>query len=250
MEPIKTVSTTERIVRNGIVTAMVVGFSVWSFYDGYVAYPIDNLNQAKEELPSDSQEQAVINEKVTEDIAQSFKKGDKVKAMIEAFGPPAWKGDQNDRMKKSVWFGRGGSLVVVANSSGIARRAEWKKGKHRESDLRLQKLMGLVLAPLGLFMLIRMVAMLSRGAEFSDEGLKPSGKTMIPFAAMTGWDTEHYDDRGQITLEYESNGSTEIYLLDDYKLAAFKTIVNEISARKGFENPLQVSETEEVADSA
>ncbi len=239
MESFKTVSTVERIVRNGIVTAMVIGFSGWSFYDGYVGYPHDNLMEARKELPAEFQDTATINERVTEEAAKSFQKGVNVKELSESLGPPAWQGEFGGVHEKAVWFGRGGSLIALVDKIGITRTVEWKSGKHKETDLWLQKLMGLVLAPLAVFMLIRLIAMCTRGAEFSDEGLKPSGKALIPFDAMTGWDAKTYKDRGQITLEYETaNGQAE-YVLDDYKLAAFKTIVNEISKRKGFDNPIK-----------
>ncbi|GJM23749.1 MAG: hypothetical protein DHS20C16_01640 [Phycisphaerae bacterium] len=243
MEPFKTVSTVERLVRNGIVTAMVIGFAGWSFYDGYVGYPNDNLEQAKLELPAEQQHTATINERVTEEVADTFKKGINVKEISDAFGPPAWQGDTGGPREKAVWFGRGGSLIARVDKIGIARNFEWKSGKHKETDLWLQKLMGLVLAPFGLYMLFRLIAMSTRGAEFSEEGLKPSGQALIPFDAMTGWDAETYKDRGQITLDYETSNGKGQYVLDDYKLAAFKTIVNEISKRKGFDNPIKTDET-------
>ncbi|HNO76423.1 MAG TPA: hypothetical protein PKN33_00050 [Phycisphaerae bacterium] len=239
MESFKTVSTVERIVRNGIVTAMVIGFSGWSFYDGYVGYPHDNLMEARKELPAEQQKSATINELVTEDVAKSLEKGVNIKELSEKFGAPAWRGDFGGVHEKAVWFGRGGSLIALVDKIGITRTVEWKSGKHKETDLWLQKLMGLVLAPLGIFMLIRLIAMCTRGAEFSDEGLKPSGQALIPFDAMIGWDAETYKDRGQITLQYETGSGKGEYILDDYKLAAFKTIVNEISKRKRFDNPIK-----------
>ncbi len=242
MESFKTVSTVERLVRNGIVTAMVIGFAGWSFYDGYVGYPKENLEQAKEELPADLQATATINDHVTEADSSAFAKGVKLKDISEAFGPPSWQGDFGGVHEKAVWFGRGGSLVVLVDRIGIAQAVEWKTGKRKETDLWLQKLMGIVLTPLGLFLLIRQIAMATRGAVFSDRGLKPSGKELITFDAMTGWDADTYKDRGQITLEYESAGGKGQYVLDDYKLAAFKTIVNEISRRKGFDNPIKEEE--------
>jgi hypothetical protein len=239
MESFKTVSTVERIVRNGIVTAMVVGFAGWSFYDGYVGYPKKNLEQAKLELPAELQHTAAINERVTEKAANGFANGINIKEISAAIGPPAWRGDFGGVHEKAVWFGRGGSLITLVDKIGMTRTVEWKSGKYKETDLWLQKLMGLILAPLGIIMLIRLIAMSTRGAELSDQGLKPSGKDLIPFEAMTGWDAETYKDRGQITLEYETSNGKGEYVLDDYKLAAFKTIVNEISKHKGFDNPIK-----------
>lgn len=250
MESFKTVSTLERIVRNGIVTAMLIGFAGWSFYDGYVKYPNDNLKQSREQLPPDLQASARINPRVDEIKAQTFKKGNTLDDIVNAFGPPDWRGDYNKKQDKVIWFGRSGALVAHVDNLGLTKLVEWKSGKHKETDLHLQKMMGIVLAPLGLFMLIRLIAMSVRGAKFSDEGLTPSGRKLITFDSMTGWNTEQYADRGQIMLEYDSANGKASYLLDDYKLAAFKTIVNEISKRKGFDNPLDAKSTDETAKSS
>lgn len=250
MEPIKTVSTLERIVRNGIVTVMVIGFAGYCFYDGYIGYPLENLEQARQQLPPELQASATINPRVSEKVAQTFKTGIGLDVVIEAFGPPNWQGKYNMRQDKAVWFGRSGSFAVHVNSLGFTKLVEWKSGEHTETDLRLQKRMGLILTPLGLFMLFRLIAMSLRGATLSDAGLKPSGRELITFDAMTGWNSEQYADRGQITLEYESSNGKSNYLLDDYKLAAFKTIVNELSKRKGFDNPLESESTDHPAESS
>ncbi len=229
---------------------MTLGFAAYSFYDGYIGYPNENLEQTREQLPPDLQATATINPSVNETVATTFKRGGSLKDIVKAFGPPSWQGDYKKKQDKAVWFGRAGVLVVQFDRLEMIRQIEWKDGSHKETDLRLQKMMGLALSPLGLFMLFRLIVMCTRGATFSDQGLKPSGRALIPFDAMTGWNTEQYADRGQITLEYDSPTGKETYLLDDYKLAAFKTIVSEISKRKGFDNPLEAEPTEESAEAS
>ncbi len=218
---------------------MVVGFGAFCFYDAYIRYPQQNLDDAKKELPAELQDTASINDRVTEATVKTLKKGISLEEISKEIGPPAWRGEFGEHNDRAVWFGRGGSLVVLFDRMGVIRTIDWKVGKYGETDLWLQLAMGLVLAPLALIMLFRLIAMCTRGAEFSDQGLKPSGKELIPFDSMTGWDTESYKDRGQITLKYDSASGNSEYVLDDYKLAAFKTIVNEISQRKGFDNPIK-----------
>jgi hypothetical protein len=245
MKPIKTASTLERIIRNGIMTVMVVVFAALSFYDGYVGYPKKNLAQAKVELPADQQNLARINPRVISDNLVDIKLGGKLSDVEELLGPPAWSGSIGSNTggptggpTKSVWFGPGGTLLILSDVRGnLVSQPEWKKGKHSEVDLFIQKVMGLVLAPFGLVLLIRWLLMMVRGAELSDAGLKLSGAPLIPFDAMTGLDASEYKDKGRVHLVCDLGKGESTYILDDYKLRAFPAIVAEICARKGFEDP-------------
>ena len=240
MEPIKTVSTVERILRNSIMTTMVIVFAAYFLYDGYVGYPRKNLDKARQLLPADEQGAARISKDVGSADKDTIVQGDLLKAIEARLGLPAWKGPAEDRVFKAVWFGPGGALVVHYNAtSGTVVSSRWMKGQKTELDLLIQKLLGYVLMPVGLVLLVRVLLMLARGARFSDEGLQPSGGPLIPFDAMTGWDISDYREKGRIRLSYTLGGEEGVYVLDDYKLRAFPAIVKEISRRQGFENPLR-----------
>ncbi len=249
MQPIKTVSTRERIVRNAIVTAMVAGFSAWSIYDGYVGYPRKNLEIARQDLPAEVQDQATINPLVTTERHGAVKRGASVDDAEKAFGKPTWSGSTDDGYK-AIWIGPAASLAVEYNSMDVIKSVQWKDGQHSETDLVVQKVMGFVLAPIALLMLIRLVWMSTQGATLSDEGLKPSGRTLIPYDEMTGWDTTDYKQKGRIELSYSSGGKDMSYTLDDYKLRAFPTIVSEIADRRGFESPFEQTLAQEGAAEA
>jgi hypothetical protein len=245
MQPIKTASTHERIIRNGNMTLMVVIFAALSFYDGYTSWPKKNLEQARMELPAEDQESATINEKVLAEKVKNIKRGDKRSDVDALFGPPAWVGPAGSNTdgptggpEKAVWFGPGGTLIVYSDARGnLLSDPEWKKGEHSDVDLYLQKVMGIVLTPVGILLLIRWFMMMLRGAVLSDKGLKLAGAPWIPYDAMLGWDTSEYKDKGRLHLRCDLGAGETSYVLDDYKLRAFPQIVREISQRKGFEDP-------------
>ncbi len=256
MEPIKTVSTRERIIRNGIMTLMVLGFGAYSIYDGYIGYPNLNLKAAKLSMPLEHRGLARINPKVLQDAViaadgPAFKRGDRLADLEERLGAPSWKGKVETGENVAFWFGPGGALLVTHSTSGVlTENVEWHKGKKTELDMTIQKIMGFVLTPLGLILVLRLIAMSVRGATLSDSGLQPSGRPLIPFDAMKGWDTTDYRDKGRIQLTYDSGNGDCVYTLDDYKLAAFPLIVAEICNRRGFDNPVGDKSAEVVDESA
>ncbi len=241
MKPVKTASTLERIIRNGILTVMVMGFGLAFLKDGYGGYARENLEIAKVDLPIEHRDQAHISDKVVKSRLDLVKQGKRLKEMEEEFGEACWKGKrEGSRSSEAIWFGPGGMLTVPYNANGIVTAAPiWKDGRRSEVDIMTQRWLGYVLAPLGFILIVRLIAMAVRGATLSDEGLKPSGGPLIPYEAMTGWDVTDFEKKGRIRLAYVLNGKEGSCVLDEYKLKAFPLIVQEICDRNaGFENPL------------
>ena len=241
MEPIKTASTLERIIRNGILTVMVAGFGIAFLMDGYGGYALKNLENAKIELPIEYRDQARISSKVVRSRLDLVKQGKRLKDLEEEFGEACWKGmREGSKKSEAIWFGPGGMLAVSYNASGIVNTVPiWKDGRYSEVDIMTQRWLGYVLAPLGFILILRLIAMAVRGATLSDEGLRPSGGPLIPYEAMTGWDTADFEKKGRINLTYVLNGREGTYTLDEYTLKAFPLIVQEICNRNSnFDNPL------------
>lgn len=241
MERIKTVSTVERIVRNGIFTALLLGYGVYFLYDGYRGYPQKNFRQARADVPADVQDEVSIDWSLNRARAEdAVKKGEPYASVVEALGPPAWTGPIDDTGRhRAVWFAPGGIVDVIYNSRGVVLPASaWRDGQKKEHDLLVQKILGFALVPVGCFLLLRLLLMMTRGAEMTDAGLKPSGQPMIPFEAMKGWDATTYRKTGRLTLLFERGGESASYVMDDYKLSAFKKLVDRIVERTGLENPL------------
>ena len=89
METIRSGTTTERIVRTAILTAVLVLYSAWSFWDGYYAWPLNkNLPNMLQNLavprPPDWE---LINPLVTRKAFASIETGDspdKLEALLGA----------------------------------------------------------------------------------------------------------------------------------------------------------------------
>jgi len=249
MQTITTLSTRERLIRNSLVAIMLLGYAGWSFYDGYVGYPQKNLEYARGELPSEVQSSAAINPAINSQTRFKIERRDSIADVEQKIGPPAWKGPSRENINRAIWFGPGGSLVVHYSASGsMGGEPKWRPGKHTEKDLVIQKGMGIVVGALGLYALIRVLAMLLTRVQLSDDGLKTPGGTLIRFDDMCGWDPSDYKEKGRIRLAYRQCDREKTFVLDDYKIAAFRPIVDEICARKGFENPLTDGDAEPVAD--
>lgn len=245
MEPLKTGSTLERIIRHGIFTVILVFYSAWLFYDGYYRYPADNLEDAKQYVPAEVQDEVTLNPRVVRKRVQHFQKGDRLSDVEQELGSPAWTSrvDLGNRQTnaQAFWFGPGGTFIVQYDSYGTLREdpGGLRPAKHSELDLVFQKVTGVITGVLGLYLIVHMVGILIRRAVLSEAGLKHRGHPLIPFEAMTGWDPGQYRDRGWIRLHYNVDGREGTVVLDDYKLKAFPAIVAEICRRKGFENPLE-----------
>jgi hypothetical protein len=238
MQTISTTSTRERFIRNLLVTLMLIGYAAWSFYDGYVGYPQDNLKHARAEVPAEFQAGASINPLIQQGKLPRIKEGETLREAEARLGKPVWKGRGAEGLGKAVWFGPGGTFILRYNDAEVVTSLNWKSAKHTETDLRIQKAMGIGVGALGLYALTRVLVMLFGRVKLSDDGLTTAGGRLIRYEAMSGWDPADFRDKGRITLSYQDNGRTRAYVLDDYKLAAFKPMVEEICARKGYANPL------------
>lgn len=246
MQTITTQSTRERLIRNSLVTAMLLGFSAYSFYDGYSGYPQDNLKAMVGEVPAEYQAEAQINPRVQSKKLPPIARGDRLSEVEEKLGAAAWKGKGAENFNKAVWFGPGGMLILRYGQTGVVTDIFWKPAKHSEMDLVIQKGMGIVTGIIGLIFLVRVLGMLFTRVRLSDEGLTPARGGLIAWDDMTGWDPADYKDKGRIHLTYTRDGAERVYVLDDYKLAAFREMVIEICARKGFRNPLDDRNAPEV----
>jgi len=235
-------------VRNGIFTVMVVGFAGYCFYDWKVGYPQENLAQAVQDLPPEQQSAVTVNPKVTAQLASRFSEGDTLADVEAAIGPPTYEGPRPNGLLRALWFGPAVTMHALLDATGHRiTQLRFQNAKHTETDLTTQWIMGTGLGALGIVLLIRWLMMLAQRTQLSADGLKVPGTRLIPFEAMTDWDTSDYKVKGRIKLGYDLDGQTGQVILDDYKIREFNPIVARICERKGFDNPLEPSTTEPVS---
>lgn len=240
MQPIVSGTTTERIVRTSIVTVMFLGFSAYSFYDGYVGYPKQNLTErlrtdfaaaAPQTLPP-------ISEKVVEGAETDIQPGSPVSGLADQFGiEPLKHTDPASRAESYYLFGAGGHIKVTT-ARGEITKAEFLKGpKHTEADLLAQKVMGIGVGLVGLIMFAHWLRVILTRAELNDEGLQLRGRPFVPFSAMKAFHAADFRKKGWMDLEYEVGGASRTVRLDDYVIKKFNPILDEICARTGLPDP-------------
>ncbi|HUU81958.1 MAG TPA: hypothetical protein VM243_00515 [Phycisphaerae bacterium] len=252
MEPIRSGTTTERVIRTSILTLLFAGYSLWCFWDGYYAYPRHNAETLKENLTPVPQEAPAVNRLVTNAKIQALHKKtakEKVEVtkaeVLELLGEPAaWEDDMGS------FFGPGG-LARITFQDDRVRKVRWFPGPKKESDLFTQFLMGCAVGLVGLGMILQWIRAVSTRVQLTDAGLKLNsqggtrwgGSPLVPFEAMTGLRIEDYKRKGWVVVEYQlTDGREGTVSLNDYVHKAFPEIVAEICRRKGFENPIKPPE--------
>ena len=235
MEPIHSGTTTERIVRTGLMVVLFGAFAIAYLLDGFGGYARGNAKQFVEKLGLTADPLPDINPEVTRARALGLKEKYEGRApglqeLTEEFGEP---GLQHEG--KAYFFGPGG-VLWLDSQRGTDRPWGWDDGSHTEMDLRMQQWIGYVLSTLALVFIIQMIRVVSTRATLSDEGLKLRGHPLIPFSGMLHLHSEHYKKKGWVEIEYEGGKGTA--KLDDYVIKGFKPIIAEICQHCGFTNPV------------
>lgn len=247
MAEIRSKVTLEQIIRKGIFVGMVVVFGAYFAYDGYIGYPRKNLDQIRKSRPEMVPlEHPPINWRVTVENtgrieADKLTSLDKVKDVL---GDPD---HQSDDGLSFYWFGPAVAMKVTTIGQDVIPRGNIHRATaayKTELDMRSQKILALVLAILGIPLIVHYLRVLTYSVRLDDQGLKVSGKPLIPFEAMTGLDAARYRDKGRVELQYNRDGQDATVRLDDYWIRDFNTLINALCERKGFENPLDSKDPE------
>jgi hypothetical protein len=231
---IKSGTTTERVLRLGILTALVCGYAVWSLWDGYVAYPRANVRSAcRDKIGIEPpQPLPVSNPRLTEALGRELRAGASTDELANRFGPPAIRQDDH-----AYYFGYGGSLLVAVGA-GKVTDVTWIAGpKHLATDLTLQKTIGFTLLPLAVFLIARFARAVTARAILNENGLKVPGRPPIPYDAITELRSDRKGRAGRFELTYSRGGRCAVLILDDYILKEAPAIVREICRTKGLPDP-------------
>ncbi len=246
MEPIRSGTTTERVVRSGILTAVLLIYSAWSFVDAYHRYPRGNLRGLVQNLlPSPDPDTIEINPNVTRATLQAIEVGQPLSEVRASLGEP-----NEVQGKTSYYFGPGGMGKVISDGAKVVR-VSWRPGDHDDADLFMQKLIGCLVGFLGLAMVLQLIRVVTTRIELSEAGLKVNsqgglrfgGSPLIPFAALTALGSQDFKKKGWVEIEYTlSDGTDGVVSLNDYVHKAFREVVTEICDRRNFDNPLGVED--------
>lgn len=239
MEPITSGSTTERIVRTSLITVLSIGAAAWCFYDAYIHYPMENLERAVSDLtPRPEISLDLISPEVNEDAVKSIDPQMFLKDLTARFGETGWRGKNAKGGNQARFFGTSGQIIVNLNvGDGVIKAIYEQSQYHSQSDLVFQVWMGIVVSVIVLLLVFHWFRVVIVKTTMTDEGIKQTVRPLVPFDAMTEMRAEHYAKKGWLEVDYEMDGRTGTFRLDDYKIKAFPEIIAEVCRRKDWEDP-------------
>ena len=114
-----------------------------------------------------------------------------------------------------IWFIRDGYFKWPKENQEV-RAAGKTIVPHSDSDIRLQRILGIVLPPLSVLLLARWLY-ISRGEyRLSGQTLYVPGHPPVPFEMITAIDKRQWDRKGIAYIDYEVNGAHGRLKLDDF----------------------------------
>ena len=212
MEPIRSGTTTERIVRTSILTAVLVLYALWCFKDAYYTYPQKNMERLVENLQTrpDPANYPPTDPRVTlaqiQRIRDSIERGKipQEAELADLLGPPVVREGDTD-----FYFGPAGAARVVMKD-GVVKKIAWLKGEKSDGDLFMQKVMGVAVGALALLMLIQWVRVVTTRAELTEDGLRVNSQGGLRFGRLATGAVRCYDRPGLAGLQEEGLGGSGI----------------------------------------
>jgi hypothetical protein len=229
------------LIRNGLVALLMLFFSAWLFWDGFVTYPRLNLMYAVENLPvgwpkvPEEVPWPAINPKITPEEVRFIQNDMKVDEVIAALGDPGLKHGQELR-----YFGPTGFLVIKTLGDRVVKSREYFDSKAKTASAILtQKVMGVVCLLLGGVLAVRFLRMALLKTVLTDEGLSLNGIGPITWEEMVELDNSEYQRKAWVYLQHTHAGMPPRAKLDSYRINQFREIIGEICDRKGFQRPFK-----------
>lgn len=242
MKSIHSGTTPGRIIRTVLLMALLCGYAGWSLVDGYIRYPRQNVESVLHtQLGIEpSQPLPVAHPKLTEQSVPQIAEGERFDAVAARFEgrPFRYRG-------QAYYFGYGGYVRLEVEHGRIAGW-EWTDGPKRSAtDMRMQKVIGFGLIPVGLVFLVQLVRVLMTRVSLTEAGLKVRGKPLVPFEAMTGLRAGKSAglSPGIVVVDYAINDRPATVRLDAYVVSRQDAIVAAICKKKGFDNPTRSADT-------
>ncbi len=256
--PVRSGTTTERLLRAALLAVVINGFAVAFLWDGYFGYARQNVESLVKSLGLSARQAGfasdplpAIDPKLTRELGRSLvgripndapSPGapgvlPAISRVAETLGEPALlNGDD------AYYLGPAGH-IKTHRSHGRIVSVEWVDGPaHTATDLDYQCWIGYVLGVLGLVSLGQFIRVSTTRAALSDEGLRIRGKQLITLEAISGI-RDKRESGGTVEIEFRDGEAACSVELDGYVYRDRDAIIEAICAAKGFANPLQPEET-------
>lgn len=242
--------TRERKVRTSITFLLVVLMAVWFAYDGLIGYPAKNKAEHLEQLTPEEREQAGdvrICERVAKDGIPAAKEAIRPRdlarqreALEKLYGePPSFEG-----VDAWYYFGPAYRMKFILKR-GRLDEVIGQKAQKAAYDIWIQQALATGLGVVALFAGWHLVRVVRTRLVLDEQGLVYRGRGPIGWDAMKALQTASFRKKGWVDLIYEDRGAERRLRLDEYHVAKFDEVMDEMCARKGFENPLPAEEDKE-----
>ncbi|MFQ5501641.1 MAG: hypothetical protein ACE5EQ_04995 [Phycisphaerae bacterium] len=240
---------TERIVRTSLFLLLCAIFSGWFTYDGLVGYPSANFRELLEQLPPEARSKVSVQDIYSSVTAESLVDAQKAvrkigrqqqRAAIESLygGPPSYEDEQF-----AYYFGPF-YRVTLHLEGGKIRKVVGQKSPKSIQDCRFQKWLGGFLCVVSIVVLVILISIIRTRVVLDDDGLRFRGRKPVSWDAMRSLDDRRFRKKGRLDLIYADDNRDGRICLDEYHLAKFEEIVDEICSRKGFDNPVALEKAE------
>lgn len=236
-------TTRETLVRLGIVTLACLILCILFLRDGLAAWPRENAQFMGEQFPEPAEEPPSINPLITESALDQVHKGDRLAALEEKLGEPAF-----NNGVEVFWVGKGGYIWAKLNRAALVEQSKWADAPHTRTDLQWQMVGAAITAVLTVIAGGLLVRAARTRVVLDDRGLVCNRGEPITWDQMRALDVSRYKRKGYVRLHYERDGRPGQRKLHSFHIARFKEIVGEICARKRFESPLEQSKKKEPED--
>jgi hypothetical protein len=240
--------TGERKIRTVLLLIMVAGFSGWFAYDGYVGYPAKNRAEHLQQLPTPEEREKARNAPIYPSVTagsvpQAIKalnkmgKAAQMEALREVFGgPPSY-----ENAEALFYFGPTYRIMIPVKGGRLST-PQGSPSEKNDSTIASQKVLAFALAILSVYCLWLFIRVVRTQLVLDDGGLSYQGRGPIRWDDMRAMDISSFSKKGWVDLTYDDHGTERKLRLDEYHLAKFDEVIDELCARKGFENPLPVEQ--------
>ncbi len=248
--PIESGPTGERKVRSLLLFLMMLAFSLWFAYDGWIGYPAENVKEHLEQLPTEYREAAknptiykTVNEAKTAALRRKVNGHPNNLAAIRADMQQVFGGPPSFETKDTIYyFGPCYRVSVLVDAAKGSDRVVGRFAEKNATTILWQKGLAVVLALFSIYLLFFVRSVRRTKLVLDERGLTYRTANPISWDAMRSLDISRFSRKGFVDLEYDDQGDSRKVRLDEYHLEKFDDIVDELCARKGFENPLPVNE--------
>lgn len=240
--------TGERKVRTTLLFLMIAVFAVWFAYDGIVGYPAQNAREYRDQLTPEEREAAgelptyplvtIENWEVLKPTVKAASPTERRALIEKAFG-----GKPSYENKEVIhYFGPAYQIKFTLRDGNPVEPMMGSAPTKSATSIQWQKYIAAGLGVFSVYLIWFVMKVRGTRLVLDESGLLYNGKGPIAWSAMKRLDSSRFNEKGWVDLYYDENGTEQCVRLDEYHIALFDDVIDEICSRKGFENPLPVGE--------